>query len=226
MANPTRPAPDTPASPAATRPLVPRDAATLILVDGPLSSPRILMGRRRGDLAFLPGKYVFPGGRVDDTDRRLAANGGSTLDPVVIEKLLLRMRGKPSRSRAHALARAAIRETHEETGIRVGADGSPPLDALRFVARAITPPGRTRRYDTRFFLADARLVTSTGAGSDGELDGLDWFTLDQIRALDLPGITRLVIEDIAQLSDAPQAREITNVPFYFHRAGQFHRDLL
>ena len=72
---------------------------------------------------------------------------------------------------AHALAAAAIRELWEETGLPLGQPGPadlpgdwagfaarglrPDASALRFIFRAITPPGRTRRFDARFFLADA-----------------------------------------------------------------------
>ncbi len=107
----------------------------------------------------MPGKFVFPGGRVEPGDRRMSAAG--PLDPVVEEKLNARTR-RPSPGFARALALAAIRETFEETGLALGvaaygAPTSPPagawarfaaagvfpaLDGLDFVARAITPPGR------------------------------------------------------------------------------------
>ena len=49
--------------------LRPRDAATLILVDSASGTPKVLFGKRRMDMKFMPGRYVFPGGRVDKTDR-------------------------------------------------------------------------------------------------------------------------------------------------------------
>ena len=60
-----------PATPKA-RTLRPRDAATLIIVDQSQGEPRVLLGRRRMDMAFMPGRYVFPGGRVDPADRHVA----------------------------------------------------------------------------------------------------------------------------------------------------------
>jgi len=207
--------------------LVPRDAATLILIDRSGSKPRVLMGRRRDDLVFLPGKYVFPGGRVDQADR---IGPTDRLPATVASRLMMRMRGRPSLTRAHALARAAVRETYEETGLRVAGSIDEALSGLAFVARAVSPPGRIRRYDTRFFLADAALVTDHQMAGDGELSKLDWFTFDEMRQLELPGITRLVVEDVAHLShsgcsvDRP-AREAA-IPYYFHRAGSFQRDLL
>lgn len=209
---------------------MPRDAATLILIDRAGRQPRILLGRRRADLAFLPGKYVFPGGRVDASDRLDAASSipcwRGELRPDVAEKLLSRMRGRASLRRARALARAALRETHEETGLVVGGGVGGALQELSFVARAITPPGRVRRYDTRFFLADAASVTGGTLGGDGELTGLDWFTFGDARLLDLPSITRLVVEDVVQLSRSGGSSFSNDVPYYYHRNGRFQRDLL
>lgn len=209
---------------AVQRTLVPRDAATLVVIDCSGREPRVLMGRRRDDLAFLPGKYVFPGGRVDPADR---IGRTDLLAPAVAEKLLLRQRGSPSLSRAHALARTAIRETFEETGLRVGQCADEVLPKLAFLARAVTPPGRVRRFDTRFFLADASLINEgSELGGDGELSRLDWFRLEEMRRLDLPGITRLVVEDIAQFQSLEPHRSAWTVPYYFQRSGRFQRDLL
>ena len=59
----------------------PRDAATLILVDRSAHPPKVLLGRRHAGHKFMPGKYVFPGGRVEPLDRRMAAH--AHLDPHV-----------------------------------------------------------------------------------------------------------------------------------------------
>jgi 8-oxo-dGTP pyrophosphatase MutT (NUDIX family) len=65
-------------SPPATRKVLrPRDAATLIVVDMASGEPRVLLGRRRPDLVFMPGRYVFPGGRVDPGDRGVDAADAS-----------------------------------------------------------------------------------------------------------------------------------------------------
>ena len=67
------------------------------------------------------------------------------------------------------------------------------------MARAITPPGRTRRFDARFFLApvEALLHPEPTAGS-GELDEIAWLPLAEARTLDLPAITRFVLDEIAE----------------------------
>ncbi len=223
----TEPAPP-PATSEAKKPLIPRDAATLVLVDHTADVARVLMGRRHPDMAFLANKFVFPGGRVDDAD--LTAQPPEDLHHAVTEKLLIEMRGRASPERARALAIAAIREVREETGLILGNAESPPLAALSYFARAITPPDRPRRFDTRFFMVNADLVADKTIAGDGELSDLAWFTLEQTISLDMPGITRLIIEDIAQVlklnvlnAPAPTSHPI---PFYYHRAGHFHRDLL
>ena len=96
----------------------PRDSATLILVrsDGP--ELRVLMGRRHERHSFMPGKFVFPGGAVDEADAQVCP--AVDLDSRSLAKLMLRMRGRPSARRARALAMAAVRETFEETGLILG----------------------------------------------------------------------------------------------------------
>lgn len=221
----------------------PRDAATLVIVDRSLGEPRILLGKRREDQVFLPGKYVFPGGRVDPADRLVEA--ADELSPAETEKLLVEMKGRTAPWRPRAIALAAVRETFEETGIIVGqqtesVSDAPPswaafaalgyrpsLAPLYFFARAITPPGRPRRYDTRFFLLEAQHIAATVPHVDGELERIDWFSFEAVRRLDLPSITRAVVEDLADLIALPLAeRAAAPAPFYFSRGGTFHRTLL
>ena len=79
-------APNTRAKPRALRP---RDAATLIIIDSSSGEPRVLLGRRRLDMVFMPGRYVFPGGRVDPADRQVTVE--EDLRPSDLEKLLVGM---------------------------------------------------------------------------------------------------------------------------------------
>jgi len=172
------------------------------------------MGRRHERHSFMPGKFVFPGGAVDEADAQVCP--AVDLDSRSLEKLMLRLRGRPSARRARALAMAAVRETFEETGLilgrpfrsspppsRVGAwqpffdlGFAPDLSQLAFVARAITPPGRTRRYDSRFFLANAGLLANLDAPvrrANDELLAPRWFSFTEALALDLPSITREIL---------------------------------
>lgn len=222
----------------------PRDAATLIIVDQTAREPLILMGKRHERHAFLPGKFVFPGGRVDAGDSKLAVP--DRLDPKVEKKLLADMKGNPSAARARAMALAAIRETYEETGLLIGAQTNstmksrspawrafaehnvvPALSSLDFICRAITPPRRPRRYDTRFFCISSEHIAQRENPVDFELLDLHWLTFAKALDLDLPIITRVVLEELQQNLDTgryPQAGD--RVPFYYMRNGVFRRELL
>lgn len=186
----------------------PRDAATLIMVrrDGP--KPRLLMGRRHGGHDFMPDKWVFPGGRIDRSD--FLAPSASELDKKVAAKLALTA---PER-RVRALALTAVRETFEETGLLLakaapprpgvgpwreflGQGALPDLAAMDFVARAVTPPMVSKRFDARFFMAEAdRLISLERQADCGELDEIAWVDLDEALALDLPSVTRFVVREI------------------------------
>jgi hypothetical protein len=103
----------------------------------------------------------------------------------------------------------------------------PTLQTMTFFARAITPPGRPRRYDTRFFCVEATAVAERRTMNDGELSGLDWMSLEAARALDIPNITRVVLEDLGeQVADGSLGAGTRPVPFYYQRNGTFHRDLI
>jgi 8-oxo-dGTP pyrophosphatase MutT (NUDIX family) len=218
----------------------PRDAATLILVDRAGSVPRVLMGKRHASHAFMPNKYVFPGGRLDAADRMMPPADNLS------ERCSRRLRQhvtKWTETRSRALAMAAIRETCEETGVLIGnreeqpvtstsearapfvaAQVRPKLSALTFAARAITPPKRPRRFDTRFFYADRQNVAAEIgdiAGPEAELITNEWLTFDEALEQELPNITRVVIKEIAtRLETGEMDRP---VPFYYFRNGKYWR---
>jgi 8-oxo-dGTP pyrophosphatase MutT (NUDIX family) len=216
-------------------PLRPRDSATLILLDQSDGDVRVMMGRRHRGHAFMPGKFVFPGGRTDRDDSRIAVE--APVDPEDASKL---------GPRANALALSAIRETFEEAGLLVGRPGRfatrsqgwrgfsvngvvPTPSSLRFVARAITPPGRVRRFDTRFFAAWRESVAREipAATVSGELEDLHWLTLEEARTLDLPSITHTIIGEVAdRLREDPLLRPGGTVPFYRMVGNRFSRGLL
>jgi len=222
----------------------PRDAATLIIVDRAGREPRVLMGKRRMDQVFMPGKFVFPGGRADKDDRLVAT--ADHLRDGELQKLLLDMKGSTSVNRARGLALAAIRETFEEAGLVIGTKTQaaptsaiegwreffgygflPKLADLTLFARAITPPGRPRRYDTRFFCVAAEAIACEVTPPHDELSGVAWFTLEEARGLDLPSITRVILEDLAdRLKTGHIEDSQAPVPFYHNRHGNFVRELL
>jgi 8-oxo-dGTP pyrophosphatase MutT (NUDIX family) len=222
--------------------LRPRDAATLILFKHVRGQLRILIGQRRADQVFLPGKYVFPGGRLEPGDRHIQVSGALQASDLAILAIGERA-AKPLRPRA--LAIAALRETFEETGLFVGtvprqaktgaqawsemlASGAlPDLSAMRFVARAITPPGRPRRYDTRFFCAPSSAIGFEAERTDGELSNLGWLSLQELRELDLASITRSIVDDLdACMGSVGKIASNWPVPFYFERHGRSQRAIL
>ncbi len=189
----------------------PRDAATLILVRRDGVSPRVLMGKRAGTNAFMPDKYVFPGGRVDPHDGKAIA--WEELKAEVEAALRIQARRSP-----RAFALTAIRETFEETGLIVGRaaempllapagwepfhtlDVAPDLAPLTFIGRAVTPPYRPRRFDARFFMAEAELalIDERPPVDGAELSDLQWVTLDDALKLDLPSVTRFMLGEIGE----------------------------
>jgi 8-oxo-dGTP pyrophosphatase MutT (NUDIX family) len=184
-----------------------------------LGEPRILMGCRSGGHDFMPNKWVFPGGRVDRCD--FTAPAATELRPEVEAALAATAPPRQAHRLPRALAMAAVRETFEEAGlllakphpVRPAIGGwrafleqaaAPDLAALQLIARAITPSVVRKRFDARFFMADASaLMSLERAGDTGELDRIDWFTLEAAAALDLPTITRMVIGEIALRQTEP-----------------------
>ncbi|MGJ8610460.1 MAG: NUDIX hydrolase [Octadecabacter sp.] len=202
-----------------------RDAATIIVVRDRATDPSILMGQRGASAAFMPNKFVFPGGAVDDGDGAIAL--GRPLSPLDSARL-----AEDSARAPDALAAAAIRELWEETGQILG-DGQPwpdaPQDwrgfadsghrpdasALSFVFRAITPQGRPRRFDARFFMVDADHLSTDPddfTNAEDELSHLHWVPLDRARALDLPFITEVVLAEIT--AGLHRAGPPDTVPFF------------
>ena len=188
-----------------------RNAATVIVLRNRMSDPHVLMGQRGAKAAFMPNKFVFPGGAVD------VADADVSLASFLPDICAGRLREDSETDIGHALAVAAIRELWEETGLILGTPGDWPGDApedwhgfatqrmlpsasaLQFVFRAITPPGRPRRFDARFFLIDAEHIVGDlddfSAASD-ELSHLQWVPLPKARDFDLPFITEVVLAEV------------------------------
>lgn len=217
-----------------------RDAATVILARRSAGVARVLMGQRGRGAAFMASKFVFPGGAVDPEDRAVPA--ALPLAPTTEARLA--MRATPGIG--HALSMAAIRELWEETGLALACDHSPSAEALaeswrsffeaghrpatdglEFIFRAITPPGRPRRFDARFFMVDAARLAGDPddfSRAGGELSHLRWITLAEARALDLPFITEVVLAEVeARLAQPKRDRP---VPFFWHSEGRSFIDSL
>jgi 8-oxo-dGTP pyrophosphatase MutT (NUDIX family) len=191
----------------------------------------------------MPGKFVFPGGRTDPSDSRITVAEG--LHPLE-EAKLIGSGNRANATRARAIALSAIRETYEEAGLLIGREGSfatsrpdwqgfadhgvqPSLEALRYIARAITPPGRVRRYDTRFLAAWRRdvAVALPDGGPTDELEELVWLPLAAAVEADIPGITRTILQDLGgRLKNDPELSPGGGVPFYRMLRGRFVREML
>jgi 8-oxo-dGTP pyrophosphatase MutT (NUDIX family) len=191
------------------RTVCPVDAAGLVLIRQGADEPEVLLGRRHRRAGFLPDIYVFPGGRVDPDDA-LPSGFAEPVHPAVLEQLRRGSRGRPPA----AFARAAIRETFEETGLllaelggRPAASGpgtvwqafaaqgaAPAFAAMDFVCRAITPAASRRRYNTRFFLADGAHAAGALTG-DGELEDLRWWPLAALPRLEIVDVTQFVLAE-------------------------------
>jgi len=205
-----------------------RDAATVIVVrDSNSDDPKVLMGQRGAKAAFMPNKFVFPGGAMDLGDREIALAGDI---------------GAPCRNRLQedggaavwrALCVAAARELWEETGLILGQPGYwpaevpkdwqnfaatghvPDASALTFVFRALTPPGRPRRFDARFFLLkaeDLRGDLDDFSRASDELSHLQWIPLSQVRSFDLPFITEVVLAEVT--ANLRHERPPESTPFF------------
>jgi 8-oxo-dGTP pyrophosphatase MutT (NUDIX family) len=223
----------------------PKDAATLILVDRTATIPKVLVGKRHDKVVFMPGKFVFPGGRVDKTDNRVPV---AAPIPSALEENLLKGSPKITPSRARSLAIAAIREACEETGLCLGRKsngGTPKLEGawkpfaeagllpdpsgLFLIARAITPPGRVRRFDTRFFTADASTIAHRVAGvihADAELVELVWVEIGSEPLADLHPMTRNVLGELEKRLTTGPLNHDAPVPFFHFYGGRMHKDVL
>jgi 8-oxo-dGTP pyrophosphatase MutT (NUDIX family) len=189
------------------------------------TSPQVLMGQRGSKAAFMPNKFVFPGGAVDAEDNVIP------LAKPLVQSCHARLLEDNSGPSPETLAVAAIRELWEETGLILGAPEAwrdapedwsgfaqegfrPSAEGMYFFFRAITPPGPPRRFDARFFLVDADQLTGDlddFSGASDELSHLQWVPLDEARTLNLPFITSIVLGELAALREiGPPA----SVPFF------------
>jgi 8-oxo-dGTP pyrophosphatase MutT (NUDIX family) len=193
-------------------------AATLILVRDRENGPaELLMVERAEGMAFAAGALVFPGGRIDEADRELAAELG--VDP-------------------HAIA--AIRETIEETAIPVGLSPIPDHEATRWLqqelvadhsfaaalssiscridAIVLTPFARwvpkfhaVRRFDTLFFVAAAAPGEWEPRVIEHECAGASWMTAAEVLERDRSGEARLIFPTRRTLERLAQHRTFEEI---------------
>ena len=203
-----------------------RNAATVIVVRNKYENPSVLMGQRGVNAAFMPSKFVFPGGAVDDQD--LSIDIKKSINEVCKNRLLK----ENENGSWSGLVAAAIRELFEETGQIIGVEQEwsevpssweefaktgyvPDASHMSFVFRAITPPGRPRRFDARFFLIQAEELQTNlddfSMASD-ELSHLQWIPLKDTENFDLPFITQVVLAEIT--GNLKKSGPPERVPFF------------
>jgi 8-oxo-dGTP pyrophosphatase MutT (NUDIX family) len=208
--------------------LRPKDAASILLLDRSATDVRVLVGKRSSRHVFMPDVYVFPGGRRDPSDRTLPF--GTDLRSAVLDNLMRAASRPMTQTGARALALTALRELQEETGLRFGNNPDrPDLLPLRFMARAITPPGRIRRFDTRFFcyFTDEAGINPKEIKDSDELQDLEWLDIKDDSSLNMAPITRMVLKDVTKfMIGDPSLQSESPVRQYFERRGTFIRGFL
>ncbi len=204
-----------------------KDAATVVLFRKVASKYNILMGQRGKDAVFMPSKFVFPGGTYEENDSKVPFY--SILSPH--DKALLNL--ETEKNISLGLAATVIRELWEETGLKLvkplkwnvkAVEGweffhkwglCPNASELTFLFRAITPVGRPRRFDARFFLCDAKAIADDlddFSGASSELSHLQWISIEESKRFDLPIITRIVLQEVSRF--LKEGANINGVPFY------------
>lgn len=196
-----------------TRPVRPRDAASLILLRKAGRRHEVLLGRRASAHRFMPDVYVFPGGRLDNEDRTAPIH--ADLPAEVAAKMVRRWSG----AKVRALAVAAVRETLEETGLVLGRfhEGSfhADLGRLDYIARAITPTNSPIRFHARFFIAEVTEEHGTARDSS-ELHDLRWASVEDALTLPIADVTEFVLGEVGRRL----AGEIpAGVPLFSYRYG-------
>jgi 8-oxo-dGTP pyrophosphatase MutT (NUDIX family) len=162
-----------------------RPAATVVLLRETAAGVETLLLRRHVQVQFASGMWVFPGGRVDDSD--VAAANGDILA---------------------AAKKAAIRETREETGLDISAS------QLQLFAHWTTPAGEPKRYATSFFIAaiDTPIAISTDVVVDGgEIDDHRWLTAAQAIALHRAGQLNMMPPTFAVLHEINTCNSIAEI---------------
>ncbi len=207
-----------------------RDAATVVIRRIISGKPHVLMGQRGKNAVFMPNKFVFPGGSIDEQDEyvQLAKNIQPDLKKFLSYKAYT--------ARPNAILSGAIREVWEEVGLRIIGKSPnsvtklnnptqwdsflsigylPDPNGLEFFFRAITPPGRPRRFDARFFICNSDEIhgdLDDFSSASSELSHIQWIDLKTVKELELPFITEIVLAEVA--AREKRGRNPAGIPFF------------
>lgn len=175
-------------------------AATLILLrDRPGGAPELLMVERAAGMAFAAGALVFPGGRIDEGDRVLAAElgGGDAAAVAAVRETIeetavpAALAPTPDRRSAAALQQALARD---ENFAKLLAASGIALDLAQLTpfARWVPKFHAVRRFDTLFFVAPAPAGDWQPQVIAGECSGAFWVTAAEVLERDTRGEARLI----------------------------------
>lgn len=219
-------------------PVTPAPAATVVLARPGDDGPEVLLLKRLRSSGFVPGAFVFPGGRVDAADASvdlIARTEGMTAEP------------EP------AYWMAAAREAFEETGLLLGmradgtscaraaddalatwrarllADETTLIDVLTaedirldfrctaYCAHWITPVAEPRRYDTRFFMAEVP-PGCVAKIDEREMSELVWLTPMQALRNFEEGTLPMVFPTVRTLHELARFQTIDEALDYYRTA--------
>lgn len=217
----------------------PRDAASLIVIDRRAAPYRFLMGQRNKAQAFMPDVFVFPGGAVEAADCAAASSFSEAVTALSMAAAgglnfhALREQPAATAPSPASLYACALREMAEETGLCPDVADEEGVRAGHLLARAITPPGRRMRYDTRFFVSEITEDLCCLRQADEEFSVLKWVDFETaVAELPLHVMTRVILEDLNDyLQQAQSALPLSAqppgfVPFYRFESGEFERHVI
>jgi 8-oxo-dGTP pyrophosphatase MutT (NUDIX family) len=144
------------------------------------------MGQRPSTSKFAPNVWVFPGGKLEKSD---IYNPHLNISKKTMHNLELL---KTNEKNGYGLINAAIRETKEETGLKLL---NYNLEDLWVLARAITPTYQRLRFDTKFFVTSYNNFSNNIKGN-GELHNLQFSYLEKALKLPLFDITEFLLEEL------------------------------
>jgi 8-oxo-dGTP pyrophosphatase MutT (NUDIX family) len=215
------------------RPVAPKPAATVVLMRDADRALEVLLLKRHRSSGFVPGAYVFPGGRIDeaDADPRLAAacpvpeRGGvpahywfGAVREVFEETGVLLAHAPSAEWAPDSLSSAAIEQWREKlmnnetslVDIVMAEKLSVVLDDVVYFSHWITPEAEPRRYDTRFFAAALPAGRTVRADAREMVDAL-WIApaeaLERFSANRLPMVfpTVRTLQDLAKFGSVADA---------------------
>ncbi|HEY2792669.1 MAG TPA: NUDIX hydrolase [Micromonosporaceae bacterium] len=207
-------------------PVVPKLAATVLLLRPQADGYQVHAIRRVPTMPFAPGMYAFPGGTVDPRDAGADLRWAGPSESWWAERL-----GQPERA-AQAIVCAAVREIFEEAGVLLAGPSETDVigdvsgddweaaraalvdrrlgfadflnerklmlraDLLAPWSRWITPEFEPRRYDTYFFLARLPQGQRT-RNVGGEADVVTWLRPGEADELPMLPPTRMTLDQVA-----------------------------